>query len=1002
MQRAVWPGWVAAVAAFACGMSGALGASRVLYEALFPRAVWLGQPPAAVLLALLGGGVALLAWRWLATRAGAGAALAPLLPFVLALTFLPDPAVQLARSRFLFVLALWLVLLLSLRLLSARRWPAAVLLAALVGAIYMLTLGRHVGRADTFEFQVTVPALGIAHPTGYPLYLLLSRPFTWLPWGTVAARINLATALFALLAVLLLFVLLWRLGRYRVPAVLAALIFALAPTTWSQAVEAEVYTLHSLIVVAALLLMVSLLQMQALGSRRLLALAALLGLGLTNHLTTTLLLPAAALTLFFVAQRERWGRRQWLRAVPRLLLAALLPLLLYLYLPLRWAAVNGEPMGLARFVDWVIGGRFQGALQLRAWLDDPTRYTVVGRLLLAEWQPAWLLLVALLGLLWLARREWRLALIFLVTWLAFVFYALNYYVPDLNVFLLPAQMIMAFWWGLGLAALWGWLTQRRGLLPASALLLLLAAPLLTSAAGRWTKIDRSQPDDRVTWAQGVLAQPLPQGAAILADSEKFPPLYYLQQAEGIRPDLHIAVLPDEAAYRAELAARLAAGQPLYLARYLPGLEGEYHLRSAGPLLEVSPSPQQALPAQAAQADLSFGPIRLAGYQVEPEAAVDTAATALTLYWQTAAAAVTEPLYVYTRWAGDGETQRPIPPGGQHPAGNSYPTVAWKGTEVVTDFHLLPRPLVGSARRFDLQVALAPPFTAADALEWQTVVTIPVAPSTELAGAVPLRVWAGPHYLESITAPRQARPGEQLDIYLAGSGESATAFPPQLALLPASSPPPAATCSVRLSAPGELNPAVWPARLDAAAANGPHLLWLVMTECMETATTPLALCGWLAPSPGRCLLAEVEVSGVPLPEGATNFGDQIALLDVEVAGTALQPGGLLPVTLTWQGLVPLGEDYTVFVQVVDEQDRIAGQVDSWPLQGTYPTSQWRPGEVIRDPYQIRLEPELPAGNYRLLLGWYLLASGQRLPVLDQGGSVVEDKVILPGFVVPAQE
>ncbi|MDT8304650.1 MAG: DUF2723 domain-containing protein, partial [Anaerolineae bacterium] len=788
MQRANWPGWIAAGAAFICGLSGGLGASRVLYEALFPRAIWLGQLPAAVLFALLGGALALGTWGWLARRAGAEAAIAPLFPLLLALAFLVDPVVQLARSRFLLALALWLALLLSLRLLTQRRWPAALLLAVLVGAVYLLTLGRHVGRADTFEFQVTVPALGIAHPTGYPLYLLLSKPFTWLPWGTVAARVNVATALFGMLAVLLLFVLLWRLGKYQVPAALAALVFALAPTYWSQAVEAEVYTLHSLLVVAALLLMVRLLQAEAPGSRWLIALAVLLGFGLTNHLTTALLLPAAVLTFYFVGQRERWDRRQWWRMIPRLLLAALLPLLLYLYLPLRWAAVNGEAMGLARFVDWVIGGRFQGALQLRAWLDDPTRYTVVGRLLLAEWQPAWLLLVALLGFIWLARRALRTVLILFVTWLAFVFYALNYYVPDLNVFLLPAQMLMAIWWGVGLAALWGWLDRRRGLLPASVLALLLAAPLLACAAGRWTEIDRSEPDERVTWAQGVLAQPLPQGAAILADSEKFPPLYYLQQAEGYRPDLHITVLPDEAAYRAELGARLAAGQPVYLARFLPGLEGQYHLRSAGPLLEVSRSPQQTLPAEATEVDLAFGPVRLAGYQVEPVAAVDPAATALTLYWQ-ATETVGEPLYVYTRWAGAGEAQRPLPPGGQHPAGNSYPTVAWKGEEVVADYHLLPRPLLGSAHDFDLQVALAPPFTPGDELEWQTAVTVPIAPATELAGGTPLRVWAGAHTVARIAAPRQARPEEQLDIYLAGAGESATPFPPQFVLLPAESAPP---------------------------------------------------------------------------------------------------------------------------------------------------------------------------------------------------------------------
>jgi hypothetical protein len=134
--------------------------------------------------------------------------------------------------------------------------------------------------------------------------------------------------------------------------------------------------------------------------------------------------------------------------------------------------------------------------------------------------------------------------------------------------------------------------------------------------------------------------------------------------------------------------------------------------------------------------------------------------------------------------------------------------------------------------------------------------------------------------------------------------------------------------------------------------------------------------------------------VPLPERAVNFNDQIALLDIDVEPTTLPPGGLLDVVIHWQSLAPMSEDYTVFVQVLDAQDRIVGQVDAWPRQGTYPTSQWSPGETVRDPYQIWLDGDLPPGNYRLQVGWYLLATLRRLPVLDAAGTPVDDKLIYP--------
>jgi hypothetical protein len=87
-----------------------------------------------------------------------------------------------------------------------------------------------------------------------------------------------------------------------------------------------------------------------------------------------------------------------------------------------------------------------------------------------------------------------------------------------------------------------------------------------------------------------------------------------------------------------------------------------------------------------------------------------------------------------------------------------------------------------------------------------------------------------------------------------------------------------------------------------------------------------------------------------------------------------------------------------LQVLDDQDRIVGQIDAWPLEGTFPTSQWQPGEIIQDPYQIQLSADLPPGNYRLQVGLYLLASMRRLPLLDAQGQPIDDKVIISGLTV----
>jgi hypothetical protein len=160
----------------------------------------------------------------------------------------------------------------------------------------------------------------------------------------------------------------------------------------------------------------------------------------------------------------------------------------------------------------------------------------------------------------------------------------------------------------------------------------------------------------------------------------------------------------------------------------------------------------------------------------------------------------------------------------------------------------------------------------------------------------------------------------------------------------------------------------------------------------------SICGWMSPGQSGCVVGQVEISGVALPETAVNYNDQIALLDVTTSGPVLQPGGVLEVEINWLALAEMAADYTLFLQVVDAQDRIVGQVDSWPVQGTRPTSGWQPGATIADRYTMPLSPEMPPGDYRLLIGWYLLADGRRLPVLDAAGTAVEDKLVIGGLRV----
>ena len=1019
-----------AVVAAAWFVAG-LAVSRLLYEWRFPQWAALGRPGAALALGVLAAAVGLGLRRW----RGAGV-VASALPLLLNLVWLVDPVVDLARGRFLFAAGWWAAAVIWAWWRvgdDARRWRrlGPLFVAAALLPVYLLTMSSAVGQADTFEFQVVAPQLGIAHPTGYPLYLLLGKLFSLLPLGTVAWRLNFASAVYATLAAVVVFRLALDLLRRPLAALVGAVALGFVPVYWSQAVVAEVYTLHALLVAVALWLMVRLVVDDATRHpppatrhspsqrrKQVVALAFVIGLGLTNHVTSIFLLPPALLAVALRLLHDRRSRRRDLTVRPLMrmvpvAIAFAAPLLLYAYLPLRWRAVNGEAMGAARFVEWVAGGRFQGALQLMAWLRDPTRWAIVGRLLLDAW--GWLLLaVALVGLVWLLWREWRAGVVLALAGGGFAFYALNYYVPDLAVFLIPTHVVVAVLVAAGVAgvldggerahakaqrgegrqeenflASFARIAPLREPLIVAIIFLLVLLPVLAAVGGRWSAVDQSADDGGEPWARGVLALPLARGAAVLADSEKIAPLYYLQQIEGLRPDLDIMVLPDEAAYRAELDARLAAGQAVYLARYLPGLAGVYHLRSLGPLVEVSREPLTALPAGATASDLEAGPLRLLGYTVEPVAAVDAGAAGLTLVWTPArplAAGEASPV-VYLRWAdGRRDAGHPVV-AGRHPVADSYPVNAWREEEVVVDFHLLLLPdgcEEATGCPLAIEVAVAPRFMATSDLVWQTVAAVPVAPRPGPVGT-PQRALFDGFALDGVGFPAAARPAAPLSLRYSGHGPAAAleflVVPTHAvnSIIGGSDARPAVTVSQSTAFASEVE--------GATEAGANVLIALGRGE-------PRAVCGWLRRPTTGCVVAEVAVSGAPLPEGAVNFADRIALLDVTVDAARLTPGGQLPVTLTWQGLAEMDADYTVFVQVLDAADRIVGQVDAWPVQGTFPTSQWTPGETVSDPYLVQLSADLPPGDYRLHVGLYLLATLERLVVVDESGAAVDDKVEVP--------
>ena len=125
---------------------------------------------------------------------------------------------------------------------------------------------------------------------------------------------------------------------------------------------------------------------------------------------------------------------------------------------------------------------------------------------------------------------------------------------------------------------------------------------------------------------------------------------------------------------------------------------------------------------------------------------------------------------------------------------------------------------------------------------------------------------------------------------------------------------------------------------------------------------------------------------PPPKPTAVFQDAtVLLLEAQPQGP-LRAGAMVQVAAYWQVLRPQRVNWTVFVQVLDDNNRIWGQFDG-PVGGIqHPMSTWRPGETLGEMYTLTIAPGAPA-RLRLIMGLYNLQTMQRLPLDDGRDHVV---------------
>ena len=394
---------------------------------------------------------------------------------------------------------------------------------------------------DSVVLQIQAIVLGIPHTTGYPTWVMLTHLFTYLPVGDPAYRANLSSAVYAVAAVLFVYLLCLRLTRRAVPSCIAALLFGLSRDFWSQALITEVYTLNALFV--ALVIFLLLLWRDTRDERHLLLACFSMGLSLTNHLTSGLLLPAAVLFVGLVDRHKLRDLQITLKGAA-LFLIALTP---YLYLPIRAAMhppLNREaPDDLGSFFHLVSGVGFA---------DRMFVYGIAG--LVAKAQQYFFdylahqffcvpsLLLAAVGVVWLFLRD-RPALAMLVfLYFGWLLYALEYGIRDVFVFYIPTYLTLAVFVAAGVAGVMqgaeSWALRAPAKLGTAALIGVSVAVLVVpfgSVGQRYKAVDQSH-DYVGQRTIECVAQKTQRGATVLQHRSL---LNYMTLVEGRRSDLDV-------------------------------------------------------------------------------------------------------------------------------------------------------------------------------------------------------------------------------------------------------------------------------------------------------------------------------------------------------------------------------------------------------------------------------------------------------------------------------
>jgi len=424
-----------------------------------------------------------------------------------------------------------------MRITSKTAGWAVFVLAAVY---YFFNRYPGLGFIDSGELALSAYTLGVPHPTGYPLYLIISAPASHI-FSRPITGVTILGGVIAALACMVFFHLtdtfrrryFPEVDRHHIISMAGALILCLAPLVAEQGVTNEVYALALLInltviYVAARLMMA---ENKSEVTRLLILLWYLAGLSLTDHMSSVQLIPALIVVSVMMMRRIFSWKLPIIIAV-----AFAIPLTVYGVLPIRAAA---DPAPIANWGDvttWDNFIRHVSGWQFRVWMFGGQWSEIWGNFknftsILYDQFPLLVLPLIALGAVCVYRKMWKLLLVLGMIMAVNIWLGINYSIPDIESYYLTTIASLMLLAVTGIMYV-GSLMRARYVIPAVTILLLVWQGIRV-----WDenyKRDYTLPED---YALNI-GRSADSGAVVMSEIwDHHDQAFYLQQAEGIRPDL---------------------------------------------------------------------------------------------------------------------------------------------------------------------------------------------------------------------------------------------------------------------------------------------------------------------------------------------------------------------------------------------------------------------------------------------------------------------------------